>query len=802
VKIAGVNWFGLESNRYAPDGLHARNYKEMMQQMADLGFNTIRLPFSDQLFEAGSTPNGIDFGRNPDLAGLTGLQIIDRIVAYAGQIGMKIILDHHRSSAGAGANANGLWYEGAYTEQKWIANWSMLARHYADNPTVIGADLHNEPHGPATWGGNAATDWAAAAERAGNAVLAANPNWLIFVEGIETYNNQSYWWGGNLMGVKDRPIVLDVPGRLVYSAHDYPNSIYGQPWFNDPAFPNNLPSKFDQMWGYIYKQNIAPVYLGEFGSKLTDPKDLAWLDKITAYLSGDFDANGTSDIAAGKQGIHWTWWSWNPNSGDTGGILQDDWTSVHQNKVSELQPIMWSSSFPLVVLGSGEADQLYAGGRSSILNGFQGDDFLQGGEGDDTLQGGSGSDFLQGGGGTDLALFTGRRTDYTIVVRNGDEFQVTDHRPNGDGTDIVAGIEQLQFADGSIRLTQASIILANPVADQIILEDQSWLYQVPTNTFAAGTSISYAATLSNESPLPNWITFDSLTQTFFSHLPHDYSGSISLTLIASAGGRTSEDSFLLTIAPVNDAPDNLSLTNAGLLENSASGTVIGNLSASDIDSATLHFSLLNDAGGRFTIRDGQLVVVDRMKFDYEQATSHDVVVRASDDAGLVVDKTFSINIKDVVGERVTGTAGPDLIKGNLGKDTLFGAGGNDSLYGGSGNDVLKGDKGRDTFIFDTKPERSRNGDKILDFSVKDDSFWLDNQVFTTLGSGSAAKPRKLKPDVFSKGKSAQDKEDRIIYDSKQGILYYDPDGTGSKAQVKFATLAKSLKMTYHDFFTI
>jgi endoglucanase len=341
VKIAGVNWFGMESNRFSPDGLHARNYKEMMNQMVDLGFNTIRLPFSDQLFEPGSTPNGVDFAKNPDLAGLTGLQIMDKIVAYAGQIGVKIILDHHRSGAGAGANGNGLWYEGAYTEQKWISNWTMLASRYANNSTVIGADLHNEPHGPATWGGGGATDWAAAAERAGNAVLAANPNWLIFVEGIEAYNNQYYWWGGNLMGVKDRPIEFDIPGRLVYSAHDYPNSIYGQPWFNDPAFPNNLPSKFDQMWGYIYKQNIAPVYLGEFGSKLTDPKDVAWLDKMQAYLSGDFDANGTTDIASGKQGIHWTWWSWNPNSGDTGGILKDDWTSVHQNKVAELQPLMF-----------------------------------------------------------------------------------------------------------------------------------------------------------------------------------------------------------------------------------------------------------------------------------------------------------------------------------------------------------------------------------------------------------------------------------------------------------------------------
>ena len=52
----------------------------------------------------------------------------------------------------------------------------MLAQRYASNPAVIGADLHNEPHGSATWGdGNPATDWRLAAERAGNAILAANP---------------------------------------------------------------------------------------------------------------------------------------------------------------------------------------------------------------------------------------------------------------------------------------------------------------------------------------------------------------------------------------------------------------------------------------------------------------------------------------------------------------------------------------------------------------------------------------------------------------------------------------------------
>lgn len=338
VQIAGVNWFGFESPNRAPDGLWARGYKDMMQQMVALGFNTIRLPFSTDMLHSTAAPGGIDYSRNPDLQGLTPLQVMDRIVDYAGQIGLRIILDHHRSEAGSGASANGLWYDGQHSEAQWVSDWQMLATRYADKPQVIGADLHNEPYN-GTWGGGGATDWAAAAERAGNAIGTVNPNWLIFVEGVGTYQGQSYWWGGNLMGVKDRPIQLDVPGKLVYSAHDYPNSVYPQSWFQGSDFPANLPAKFDQMWGYIYKQNIAPVYVGEFGTKLSDPKDAPWLQALTAYLGGDLDNNGTRDIAAGKTGVSWTYWSWNPNSGDTGGILADDWTSVNRNKLAYLTPI-------------------------------------------------------------------------------------------------------------------------------------------------------------------------------------------------------------------------------------------------------------------------------------------------------------------------------------------------------------------------------------------------------------------------------------------------------------------------------
>lgn len=339
VRITGVNWFGMESSTFAPHGLWARNWREMMDEMAEAGFNTIRLPFSLEALQPGKVANGIDFGLNPDLAGLTPLQILDRIVGYAGDIGLRIVLDNHRSAAGAGPNGNGLWVDGGYTEAQWINSWKLLAQRYAGNPTVIGADLANEPHN-GVWGGGGPNDWTAAAERAGNAILSVNDDWLIFVEGTGSYAGRPYWWGGNLQGVEFDPVVLNVANRLVYSPHDYGNSIYPQPWFSDPAFPNNLPAIFDDMWGYIFREGIAPVMLGEFGSRLADPKDGPWLQKLLAYLQGDFDANGTRDLAAGLEGISWTWWSWNPNSGDTGGILADDWRTIIEPKMDLLRPLL------------------------------------------------------------------------------------------------------------------------------------------------------------------------------------------------------------------------------------------------------------------------------------------------------------------------------------------------------------------------------------------------------------------------------------------------------------------------------
>jgi Ca2+-binding RTX toxin-like protein len=402
-KISAVNWFGMEGTNYAPGGLDVRSYTSMMDQMVELGFNAIRLPFSNQLFDAGSTPRGINFGLNPDLQGLTGLQIMDKIVDYAGKIGLRLILDNHRSAAGDGTQ-NGLWYDSHYTESRWISDWKMLAGRYADDPTVIGFDLHNEPHA-STWGdGSATTDWQAAATRAGNAVLGVNPNLLVIVEGIANYGGDSYWWGGNLQGVKDHPVVLNVANQLVYSPHDYPNSIYAQPWFNTPDFPKNLSEVFSKNWGYIFEQNIAPIFVGELGTKLLDPKDAAWLASITAYLGGDLDGNGTNDLPAGAEGASWAWWSWNPNSGDTGGILKDDWTTVQTGKMDAITPIQFHPDVPASTTPSAGDDVLTGTAGNDRLSALGGNDVLMGLGGKDTLDGGTGADAMTGGAGDDTYI--------------------------------------------------------------------------------------------------------------------------------------------------------------------------------------------------------------------------------------------------------------------------------------------------------------------------------------------------------------------------------------------------------------
>jgi endoglucanase len=322
--IKGVSWFGMETSNCAPHGLWTISLDAGLAQIRSMGFTTVRVPFSNECLASAGT-SSINYAVNPTLANKTPQQVLDTVIRQAAAAGLNVILDRHRPGSAAQSE---LWYTGAYSEARWIADWKKLAKRYQNDPTVIGVDLHNEPHGRACWGcGDAAIDWQAAATRGGNAVLSVNPKLLVLVEGVEKQpNGQSTWWGGGLSGVAAKPVKLNVANRVVYSPHDYPASVFAQKWFGASNYPANLPAVWDANWGYISKRGIAPVLVGEFGSKLETASDAQWLKALVGYLH----SSKTS----------FAYWSFNPNSGDTGGIVADDWVTPQRAKLAALKPLL------------------------------------------------------------------------------------------------------------------------------------------------------------------------------------------------------------------------------------------------------------------------------------------------------------------------------------------------------------------------------------------------------------------------------------------------------------------------------
>jgi Ca2+-binding RTX toxin-like protein len=148
---------------------------------------------------------------------------------------------------------------------------------------------------------------------------------------------------------------------------------------------------------------------------------------------------------------------------------------------------------------------------------------------------------------------------------------------------------------------------------------------------------------------------------------------------------------------------------------------------------------------------------------------------------------------------VYGQDGNDWLDGGTGNDTLNGGTGNDFLRAQAGNDKLTGGTGKDTFIFDTALSATTNIDTITDFNVKDDTIHLENGVFTKL---TKAGPLASSAFYASTSGKAHDANDRIIYETDTGKLFYDSNGSASGGSVHFATLSKNLSLTYADFIVI
>lgn len=144
-------------------------------------------------------------------------------------------------------------------------------------------------------------------------------------------------------------------------------------------------------------------------------------------------------------------------------------------------------------------------------------------------------------------------------------------------------------------------------------------------------------------------------------------------------------------------------------------------------------------------------------------------------------------------DTLVGNAMANRLEGLAGNDTLRGGEGTDRLVGGKGKDRLTGGAGRDTFIFDAALDRVNNVDRIADFVAADDTIQLQSGIFSGLPLGF------LQSSALFFGSKAHDGSDRILYEPVTGGLFYDADGKGGAAAVKFGSLEPGLALTESDF---
>lgn len=139
------------------------------------------------------------------------------------------------------------------------------------------------------------------------------------------------------------------------------------------------------------------------------------------------------------------------------------------------------------------------------------------------------------------------------------------------------------------------------------------------------------------------------------------------------------------------------------------------------------------------------------------------------------------------------------IYGADGKDTIKARAGNEWLDGGLGNDTLSGKAGADTFVFSTRLGPA-NVDTIKDFKHDVDVIALDDAIFRKIGAALDGGEFYAKKGAVE----AHDKDDRIIYDTRSGKLYYDDDGNKKAGHdaIHFATLSPKLALDAGDFIIV
>ncbi len=282
----------------------------------------------------------------------------------------------------------------------------------------------------------------------------------------------------------------------------------------------------------------------------------------------------------------------------------------------------------------------------------------------------------------------------------------------------------------------------------------------------------------------------------------DFEGqeSYSFTVVATQGTGPFASSTLDVVLDVNDLDEGIAglATKNVSVESGSTLTAIGQLDTNSaltfdvtaVDAGTGHVYLADGTTELSTSMTGlTLDEVNGLLFSSGSKGTGGITFLVHEgsntDTQQVVLDVSKVESKTYTGgsgsTRIDGAGGNDTVKGGAGADTLLGSAGNDRLYGQAGHDVLTGGTGDDRFYFAEKVT-STSSDFITDFTRGQDKIVVDNAYFAV---GSSVTSSEVWHNTTGK---AHDSNDRFIYETDTGKLWYDKDGTGKTAAVVIATL--------------
>jgi Ca2+-binding RTX toxin-like protein len=430
------------------------------------------------------------------------------------------------------------------------------------------------------------------------------------------------------------------------------------------------------------------------------------------------------------------------------------------------------------ITGANYNDSLNGVAGNDTLFGKEGEDTLHGGEGDDKLYGGVGADTLRGGNGLDLVCYDdANHGNLTINLAApsantgaaaGDTYDSIEGVIGGSGFDIITGNTTDNILSGNA---------GNDTLNGDAGNDQIY-GGIGADTINGGANFDYARY--NQAAGAVYVRLDTNL---------GYSGEATGDRLSGIEGLVGTG-FGDTL--VGGAGNEIIFGQAG------ADRLFG-LSGNDTLNGETNNDQLYGGAGADVINGG--FGFDYARYDFATAG---VYVRLDSNLGYSGEAAGDrlSGIECLVGsgfdDTLVGAAGNEIVYGLAGNDRVWGLGGNDTLYGGLGNDRLEGGLGRDNFIFNSALNGTTNRDIIADYDLVNDRILLENTgagLFNALAAGN------LNPLAFlaSAAGLATTAAQRILYNTTNGDLLYDADGTGGTLAIAFANVFGKPALNAGDF---